>query len=81
MPSFDAPSRAGQRGGAYRAYLPDDLVTWPVVLSARLAAHAAWVESEVRALSIAPETRALEGLTRFLLRSEAIASSRIEACR
>lgn len=78
MPSFDAPSRAGQRGGAYRAYLPDDLVTWPVVLSARLAAHAAWVESEVRALSIAPETRALEGLARFLLRSEAIASSRIE---
>ncbi|MGH4007384.1 MAG: hypothetical protein ACRDTH_04320 [Pseudonocardiaceae bacterium] len=75
---FDAPSRAGQRGGAYRAYLPDELVTRPVVLSAKLAARAAEVESRVRALSIAPETRALEGLARFLLRSEAIASSRIE---
>ncbi|MGH3981901.1 MAG: Fic family protein, partial [Pseudonocardiaceae bacterium] len=53
-------------------------MTRPVVLSAGLAAHAAQVESGVRALSIAPETRALEGLARFLLRSEAIASSRIE---
>jgi Fic family protein len=52
-------------------------VGW-VVLSAKLAARAAQVESEVRALSIEPETRALEGLARFLLRSEAIASSRIE---
>ncbi|MGH3915469.1 MAG: Fic family protein [Pseudonocardiaceae bacterium] len=54
------------------------LVTWPVVLSAGLSARAAEVESDVRALSVAPETRALEGLARFLLRSEAIASSRIE---
>jgi hypothetical protein len=78
VPSLDAPSRAGQRGGTYRAYLPDALVTRPVVLSAELAARAARAESEVRALSVAPETRALEGLGRFLLRSEAIASSRIE---
>ena len=77
-PSFGAPSRTGQRSGAYHAYLPDDLVTRPVVLSVRLAARAAQVESEVRALSVGPETRALEGLARFLLRSEAIASSRIE---
>jgi Fic family protein len=76
--SFDAPSRSGQRGGTYRAYLPDDLVTRPVVLSAGLAVRAAEVEADVRALSTAPETRALEGLARFLLRSEAIASSRIE---
>ncbi len=78
VPSLDAPSRAGQRGGTYRACLPDALVTRPVVLSAELAARAAQVESGVRALSVAPETRALEGLARFLLRSEAIASSRIE---
>ncbi|MGQ0718643.1 MAG: Fic/DOC family N-terminal domain-containing protein [Pseudonocardiales bacterium] len=54
------------------------LVTRPVVLSAKLAAHAAEVESRVRGLSIAPETHTLEGLARFLLRAEAIASSRIE---
>ncbi len=62
VPSLGAPSRAGQRGGTYRAYLPDDLVTKPVVLSVGLAARAAQVESRVRALSIAPGTRALEGL-------------------
>ena len=81
VPSLDAPGRAGQRGGTYRAYLPDDLATRPVVLGAGLATRAAQVESEVRALSVGPETRALEGLTRFLLRSEAIASSRIEGMR
>lgn len=78
LPSFDAPRRGGQRGGTYRAYLPDDLATRPVVLSADLAVHAADVEASVRRLSAASEARSLEGLARFLLRSEAIASSRIE---
>ncbi|MQA13374.1 MAG: Fic family protein [Pseudonocardiaceae bacterium] len=78
VPSFEAPSRSGQRGGSYRAYLPDDLVHRPVVLSGELAARAADVEADVRRLSAAPEASSLEGLARFLLRSEAIASSRIE---
>ncbi|MGH3812415.1 MAG: Fic family protein [Pseudonocardiaceae bacterium] len=77
-PSFDAPSRAARRGGSYRAYVPDALVTRPIVLDPALAARAAQVEADVRSLTVAPQTRALEGLARFLLRSEAIASSRIE---
>lgn len=64
--------------GAYRAYLPDDLVHRPVVLSAELSTRAAEVEADVRRLSAAPEAGSLEGVARFLLRSEAIASSRIE---
>jgi Fic family protein len=44
----------------------------------RLARHAAEVEQAVRSLADGPGARGLEGLTRFLLRSEAIASSRIE---
>lgn len=77
-PSFDAPRRAAQRGGAYRAYLPDPLVTRPLTLGADVAVLAADVEANVRRLTLAPEARSLEGLARFLLRSEAIASSRIE---
>lgn len=77
-PSFDAPSRNARRGGTYRAYVPDALVTRPVVLGPELAARAAQVEADVRSLTVDPQTRALEGLARFLLRSEAIASSRIE---
>lgn len=78
VPSLEAATRAGQRGGCYPAYLPDSLLTRPVVLSPELAAHAADVESSVRGLTLTPEARSLEGLARFLLRSEAIASSRIE---
>lgn len=78
VPSLQAPTRAGQRGGSYLAYLPDSLLTRPVVMSPELAAHAADVEAAVRGLTLTPEARSLEGLARFLLRSEAIASSRIE---
>ncbi len=77
-PSFDAPSVRDQRGGRYRAYLPDQLQTRPVVLHPDLASRTADVEARVRRLNVGPEAAGLEGLARFLLRSEAIASSRIE---
>ncbi len=77
-PNLDAGTRAGRRGGVFHAYLPDLLGTRAFLLSDELATRAAAVEATVRELTAGPETRALEGLSRFLLRSEAIASSRIE---
>lgn len=77
-PSFDAPTRAGRQGGTYRAYLPDLLQGRPLAMGDEISAQAADVEASVRKLTLSPESRSLEGLARFLLRSEAIASSRIE---
>jgi Fic family protein len=76
--SWHAPSRRDQRGGNFTPYVPDNLLTRPVVLSPELAATAARVENSVRTLADAPGSIGLESLGRFLLRSEAIASSRIE---
>jgi Fic family protein len=50
----------------------------PLQIEADVAELSWQVESAVRALGDRPGTRGLEGLARFLLRSEAIASSRIE---
>ncbi len=77
-PSLTAPGAKDRRGGHFRPYLPDPLMTRPVTLDVELGSRAAAVESTVRALTTAPGARGLEGLARFLLRSEAIASSRIE---
>ncbi|MFD1045593.1 Fic family protein [Kibdelosporangium lantanae] len=78
-PSFDAPSRRGRRAGKYLAYVPDPLVSRPLVLSAELGGRAFDVESSLRELSgTSTMATCLEGLARFLLRSEAMASSRIE---
>ncbi len=76
--SLDAPTRAARQGGRYQAYLPDLLVGRPLALGAEISARASDVEAAVRRLALSPESRSLEGLARFLLRSEAIASSRIE---
>ena len=76
--SLEAPTRIGRQGGAYSAYLPDRLEGRPLVLGGEISTRAAEVETAVRRLTIRPELRSLEGLARFLLRSEAIASSRIE---
>jgi Fic family protein len=77
-PSWDAPTREARRGGRYEAYVPDPLDWRPLALGGELATRAAGVEASVRALSSGTAARGLEGLARFLLRSEAIASSRIE---
>jgi hypothetical protein len=76
--SLDAPGRRNQRGGAFAAYLPDLLLGRPLQLDSGADAKAAQAERAVRGLVDAPGAAGLEGLARFLLRSEAIASSRIE---
>lgn len=74
--SLDAPSRAGKRGGTFRCYVPDRLSDRPLVVEPALARRAQQTETTLRRLPAM--SRGLEGLARFLLRSEAIASSRIE---
>jgi Fic family protein len=78
QPAFEAPSTRGRRAGRFHPYVPDLLVTRPLVVDQSITSQAAQVESDVRSLVSGPGARALEGLSRFLLRSEAIASSRIE---
>jgi Fic family protein len=77
-PSLGAPTRSGRRGGPFQAYVPDPLGGRPFALGNDLAARAADVEAAVRRLTFDSEARSIEGLARFLLRSEAMASSRIE---
>ncbi len=77
-PSLTAPRARDRRGGRFHPYLPDLLISRPLVVDAHLGAKAAQVERSVRSLVSGPGARTLEGLARFLLRSEAIASSRIE---
>ena len=67
--------RRDRRSGEYRAYVPDPLVGAALVLSPSTEALAARAEARVRALDALPD---MAGIARFLLRSEAIASSRIE---
>lgn len=76
--------RRSRVGGPYLAFLPDLLATRGLKLPADLARQASRVEQKILNLSdrgIRRETGSgtgLEGIARFLLRSEAISSSRIE---
>lgn len=70
--------RGQRRGGAYRAYLPDPLTGLPLAIDRELAASLAGVERSIRRLTAGPGAGDLDGLSRFLMRSEAIASSMIE---
>ena len=79
--SLDVRGRRNQRGGTYRAYVPDTLLDRPLALGGSLARRAVDVERGVRELSVVSGTTGLEGLARFLLRSEAMASSQIEGLR
>ena len=78
-PRFEGATLADRRGGSYRPYLPDLLAGWNPLIAADLAGGLARAESAVRALNDSgTEHFALEGLARFLLRAEAVASSWIE---
>src|SRR3954468_11256735 len=77
-PSLTPPRARHRRSGRFHPCLPDLLMSRPLVVDAGLGAKAALVERSVRSLVSGPGARTLEGLARFLLRSEAIASSRIE---
>lgn len=68
-------SRRDRRSGEYRAYVPNPLSGSTLRLSPDIEALAAQAEQRVRTLTISP---AMTAVSRFLLRSEAIASSRIE---
>lgn len=70
--------RAERRGGWYRTYLPDHLASLPISVDAELSLSLAEAERAVRQLVHGPGAEALDGLSRFLMRSEAIASSMIE---
>ena len=67
-----------RRSGTYRWYEPDLLGPLPLQIGTDLSARLAQVERGVRGLMAGEGGNDLAGLARFLLRSEAIASSRIE---
>ncbi|MCX5043242.1 Fic family protein [Aldersonia sp. NBC_00410] len=67
-----------RRGGAYRTYRPDRLTERPLAVPAALSTRAAQVERSIRSLGTGDRAKGLAGIARFLLRSEAIASSMIE---
>ena len=67
-----------RRSGPYRAYLPDRLSSRALMASPGLSTKAAEAEEAVREVSQGRYAANLEGMARFLLRSEAIASSLIE---
>lgn len=76
---FEGMSRRDRRGCGYDAYLPDPLVGWNPTVTADVAADIADAEAAVRELGDAGTSHvSLEGLARFLLRAESVASSMIE---
>lgn len=68
--------RRDRRSGPFLAYVPDTLVQAPLVLGREAEHLLATAESKVRSLTGLSDD--LPAISRFLLRSEAIASSRIE---
>lgn len=78
MPSdITSLPRRESRSGRYFAYVPDLLGNRPLTVSPALSAKAAEAEQAVQRL-VSGSAAPLEGVARFLLRSEAIASSLIE---
>lgn len=67
--------RRDRRSGEYVAYIPDPLVRAGLALTPETEGLAAQAEARVRTVNASPD---LVRIGRFLLRSEAIASSRIE---
>lgn len=69
--------KASQRSGAYSRYVPDTVDGLALAVDGELSRRVTTAERRVRALN-GPGADQLAGISRFLLRSEAIASSRIE---
>jgi Fic family protein len=77
--SFEGISRRDRQGCDYDAYLPDPLIGWELALPADLAADLGDAEAAIRRLNATGTSHlGLEGLARFLLRAESVASSKIE---
>ena len=68
--------RRERRSGMYRSYVPDPLLAIPLALPPTTDTAVAQAERAVR--DLAGDAHDLSGIARFLLRSEAIASSQIE---
>ncbi len=78
-PRFEGMTRRDRQGCSYDAYLPDPLAGWNLTLPGDLAADIADAETAIRDLNEAGTSHvSLEGLARFLLRAESVASSKIE---
>lgn len=78
-PRFQGLTRRDRQGCNYDAYLPDPLAGWDLTLPGEVAADIADAETAIRELNRAGTTHvSLEGLARFLLRAESVASSKIE---
>lgn len=69
--------RAQRRSGSYQRYVPDHLDGVGLAVDGDVSRQVTAVERSVRALN-GPGAESLAGIARFLLRSEAIASSQIE---
>ena len=79
QPRYEGLSRQDRRGCEYAAYLPDPIVGWNPELPADVVADLTDAESAIRRLNDAGTAHvSLEGLARFLLRAESVASSRVE---
>lgn len=77
--SFEGMSRRDRQGCDYDAFLPDPLTGWDLALPADLVADLADAETAIRELNTSTTAHmSLEGLARFLLRAESVASSKIE---
>ena len=77
--TFEGMSRRDRQGCAYDAYLPDPLTGWELALPADLVADLGDAEAAIRRLNATGTSHvSLEGLARFLLRAESVASSKIE---
>lgn len=71
-------TRRDRRGCNYDAYLPDPLAGWDLILPGDIVADIADAEGAIRDLNQAGTTHvSLEGLARFLLRAESVASSKV----
>lgn len=69
--------RSAQRSGTYQRYVPDCVDGLALAIGGQLSRQINTVERNIRALN-GPGAENLTGIARFLLRSEAIASSQIE---
>jgi Fic family protein len=77
--SFEGMSRRDRQGCDYDAYVPDTLIGWDLVLPSDVVADLTDAEVAIRELNAAGTSHvSFEGLARFLLRAESVASSKIE---
>jgi Fic family protein len=70
--------RRSRASFSYEAFIPDPIAQLAVVLPGDTALAVSLAESEIRALNSGPTTGGLEAVGPLLLRTESVASSRIE---